>query len=176
MKLGHAESWLNDHRPQRAGGWRGGTEARAAAGTSQPAISAYESGRRSPTLDTVERLAASVGLEMTIDFHPRMTREERRSLRLHEAIARRLLKEPEAGLAKARRTLRLMRGRHPHAHGLLDEWAHLLERPIPELVRRMTDRDPQARELRHVTPFAGILSAAERREVYRAFRRAEGVD
>jgi transcriptional regulator with XRE-family HTH domain len=54
-----------------------------AAGTSQPAIAAYDAGRKSPTLNTVERLAAAVGLEAAVDFVPAMTREERRSLVLH---------------------------------------------------------------------------------------------
>jgi hypothetical protein len=38
-------------------------------------------------------------------------------------------------------------------------------------VALLTDHDPWARELRHVTPFGGVLSAAERAEVYRAFAR-----
>ncbi len=148
-------------------------ELAAAAGTSQPTVSAYEAGRTSPTLETVERLAASIGLEMTVDFHPRLTREERRSLRLHEAIVRKLQRDPEAVLEKAHGVLRLMRERHPHAHALTDEWEGLLERPLAELARRMTDRDPRARELRHATPFAGVLSGQERSEVYRAFRDEE---
>jgi transcriptional regulator with XRE-family HTH domain len=57
--------------------------------TSQPTIAAYEAGRKSPTLVTVYRLARSAGLEATVIFHPPMTREERRSLALHSAIAKR---------------------------------------------------------------------------------------
>jgi hypothetical protein len=41
------------------------------------------------------------------------------------------------------------------------------------LLPLLTDPDPWARELRHVTPFAGVLSAAERAEVYRAFANDE---
>ena len=41
-----------------------------AAGTSQPTIAAYETGRKSPTLGTVRRLAESVGLAMSVQFHP----------------------------------------------------------------------------------------------------------
>jgi hypothetical protein len=37
----------------------------------------------------VYRLARSAGLEATVIFHPPMTREERRSLALHSAIAKR---------------------------------------------------------------------------------------
>ena len=50
-----------------------------AAGTSQPTIAAYETGRKSPTLGTVKRLAESVGLAMSVNFHPPLTREDRRS-------------------------------------------------------------------------------------------------
>jgi hypothetical protein len=51
----------------------------------------------------------------------------------------------------------------------LREWGVLLERPLEALLPLLTDPDPWARELRHVTPFAGVLTAAERAEVYRGF-------
>jgi transcriptional regulator with XRE-family HTH domain len=41
------------------------------AGTSRTAVSAYEHGRKSPSLDTVERLLESSGYEL--DAHPRIT-------------------------------------------------------------------------------------------------------
>jgi len=145
----------------------------AAGGTSQPTIAAYESGRKSPTLVTVRRLAEAAGLEMSVAFRPPLTREERRSLWVHEAIAKRLEAEPVETLARARAVLDLMRSRHPHAHSLFREWAALLERPIPDLVEFLVDPSPRARELRHVTPFAGVLSASERADVYRAFAESE---
>jgi hypothetical protein len=37
----------------------------------------------------------------------------------------------------------------------------------------LADPTPHARELRHVTPFAGVLTARERAEVYRTFARSE---
>jgi transcriptional regulator with XRE-family HTH domain len=40
------------------------------AGTSRPTLSAYEHGRKSPTLETVERLLAAVG--QVLEAHPRM--------------------------------------------------------------------------------------------------------
>lgn len=144
-----------------------------AAGTSQPTIAAYEAGRKSPTLDTVRRLGDAAGLEAVVGFHPPTTREDRRSLHLHRAIARRLTEEPEATLDRARRTLALMRGRQPGAEPLLREWEVLLERPVPDLVSALTDPSPRARELRHATPFAGVLSTAERAEAYRDFRHEE---
>lgn len=140
-----------------------------AGGTSQPTIAAYESGRKSPTMDTVKRLARSMGLETAVEFHPPMTREERRSLFLHRAIAERLDEDPEAVLSRARRNLRRMMEAQPGAAPLLREWAVVLERPLEHLLPVLLDPSPHARELRHVTPFAGVLSARERAAVYRAF-------
>ena len=71
-------------------------------GTSQSAIAAYEGERKSPTWCTVERLAKAAGLEIDLRFIPPLTREERRSLLLHEAVSARLREEPEAVLVRAR--------------------------------------------------------------------------
>jgi transcriptional regulator with XRE-family HTH domain len=42
----------------------------ARAGVSQQAISAYETGRKEPTLPTLQRLLAAAGLEMRIHLEP----------------------------------------------------------------------------------------------------------
>jgi len=144
-----------------------------AADTSQPAIAAYESGRKSPTWRTVERLAHAAGYAVDVRYMPALTREDRRSLLLHAAIAARLRAEPEAVRARARASLARMRAVHPGARPLLDEWRCLLRRPLDALISVLTDPMPWARELRHVTPFTGVLSAAERASVYRAFAQRE---
>lgn len=145
-----------------------------AAGTSQPTIAAYEAGRKSPTLRTVERLAGAVGLEVAVRYHPPMTREDRRSLFLHRAIARRLEATAEAVRERARANVARMREAEPEAEPLLREWEVLLDRPASELVAVLVDPGRRARELRQLTPFAGVLSAAERARVYREFREEEG--
>lgn len=140
-----------------------------AAGTSQPAIAAYEADRKSPTLRTVQRFASALGLQVAVQFYPPLTREERRSLELHRAVARHLLEEPQRILGQARRALKQMCAQVPGASQLLREWEVLLDRPLEALLPVLSDPSPWARELRHVTPFAGVLSARERAEVYRAF-------
>lgn len=145
----------------------------AAAGTSQPTVAAYERGAKSPTWRTVERLASAVGVVPHLEFVPALTREDRRSLALHAEIAERLRVDPEAVLARARRNLARMQALHEGARPLLAEWAVLLRRPLSALLPMLRDPSPWARELRHVTPFAGVLSAGERARVYRAFREAE---
>ena len=141
-----------------------------AGGSSQPTIAAYEADRKSPTVNTLRRLAKSVGLDADVYYHPALTREERRSLALHDAIAARLRADPERVVALARRNLARMidRAGAPTPQSLR-EWDVLLDRPLAELLPLLTDREPWARELRHVTPFAGVLSAADRARVYARF-------
>ena len=102
-----------------------------------------------------------------------MTREDRRSLALHEAIAERLVEDPRGAISRARRTLALMAGKHPGAAALLTEWDRLLRLPVLDLVEVLQDPRPKARELRQVTPFAAVLSAAERTAVYHRFEASE---
>ena len=144
-----------------------------AAGTSQPAIAAYEAGRKSPTLRTVERLATAAGLDAFVQYASPLTREDRRSIALHRAIAARLREDPERVVRQARRNLKAMVAQSPTVLPLLREWRVLLDRPMEALVPLLTNPDEWARELRHVTPFAGVLSAEERAEIYRAFAAAE---
>ena len=144
------------------------------AGTSQSAIAAYETGSKSPTLDTLTRLARGVGLEAMIAFHPPLTREERRSLALHRAIAARVEQDPKKIVERARRNVTRMRRVASGRSQPLREWAVLLDRPLPALLQVLLDPSPWARELRHTTPFAGVLSARERAEVLHAFARSEG--
>lgn len=46
------------------------SELAAAAGVSQQSISSYETGRKEPTLPTLQRLLAAAGLEMRIRLEP----------------------------------------------------------------------------------------------------------
>lgn len=144
-------------------------------GTSQPAIAAYESGAKLPSLRTLQRLASAVGLDLHITVIPSLTREERRSLAIHARIAEHLRVEPETTLAKAKVNLEQMRRLHPHAGYLLDEWERILEQPLDFVADALTDVRPHYRELRQVTPFAGVLDQEKRAEVYRQFRREEAV-
>ena len=133
------------------------------AGTSQPTIAAYESGRKSPTVRTMMRLAAASGTELTVEFVPVMTREDRRSLALHAVIAERLRAAPAEVLARARRNLRRMTAAHAGAETLLGDWRRILAWPTVDIIDALTDPRPRMRELRHVTPFAGVLGSGRTR-------------
>lgn len=140
--------------------------------TSQPTIALYESGAKSPTLHTVRRLAEAVGLESVMTYTPRMTREDHRSLAYHHAIAQHMLQcDPTVTIARARRTAQRLRAKHLHARALLDQWVIWLTLPVPDLIARMLDPGVISREMRHISPFAGILAPSERVRVLRAFRK-----
>ena len=143
------------------------------ASTSQPTIAAYETGTKRPSLRTLQRMASAVGLAVHVAFVPPLTREDRRSLTLHERIADRLRTAPAETLARARANLLRMRGLHPGAAELLGEWERLLNGSPDALMDALVNPGLHYRDLRHVTPFAGVLNAPERAAVYREFRRDE---
>lgn len=92
-----------------------------------------------------------------------------RSLALHALIARKIARDPRL-LGRARRNLdrwRALRGTEPQ---VLGEWRAILARPWREVAAVLTDPGEEATRLRQSSPFAGILSAGERRRIYEAFR------
>jgi len=147
------------------------TELARLAGTSQPTIAAYEMGAKSPSLRTVRRLAASLNLELCAAFVPRMTREDHRSLAFHREIAARLRKNPEQIVEHARRNLAKLTTLHPGARTLFERWSSWLGLTTEDLISQMLRLTLEAREMRHVSPLSGILTAQERARVLAKFRR-----
>lgn len=144
----------------------------ASAGTSQPAIAAYESEAKSPTWRTVVRAAGAAGVGCYPWVGPAMTRDQRRSLALHVAIAGELVARPDEVIETARRNVAVMQAARAGGAGLLAEWDHILQLPPMLVASRMLDPSDHGRDLRQVTPFSGILGARARAAVYRAFRAA----
>lgn len=149
------------------------SELAARADTSQPTIAAYESGTKSPTLRTLERLAAATSVELVIRTVSAMTREDRRSIAWHRAVVRRLEENPDNTLALAKRNLDRWRAIGTSGEALLAHWSLWLELPVSDIVVLVLDGGPFAREMRQVSPFAGALSASERTQVLRQFQREE---
>ncbi|HMK99875.1 MAG TPA: helix-turn-helix domain-containing protein [Acidimicrobiales bacterium] len=104
---------------------------------------------------------------------PVLTRDQVRSLWLHQAVARRLLLDPEGTVRRARRSLRRLKATHPRgvAAQRLEEWSQLLDGPIDELLEVMVSRSEPGTELRQNSPFAGVLTQRERGLVLDNFRR-----
>lgn len=104
---------------------------------------------------------------------PRATRRDHawideRSRALHARIAEKLREKP-ALLSVARDNLERwerLRG----ADAALDEWSTLLDTTaFPDLLRLLTEESEKADRLRQSSPFAGILTAEERMDVFRHY-------
>ncbi|MBU0507184.1 MAG: helix-turn-helix transcriptional regulator [bacterium] len=141
------------------------------AGTSQPTIALYESGAKSPTFSTLKKLAASVDLDLIIHFTPKLTREDQRSLAYHQAIAKKIQKNPEITIERARNTLKRMSQKNPYAKALFNKWKQWLTLSVEELIQRILDPGIEARNMRQVSPFAGLLSPKERMQILKRFRK-----
>ena len=144
-----------------------------AAGTSQSTIAAYEAGSKSPTLRTINNLTKSLGLEMIATYMPRLTREDKRSLAFHRAIVAIIRTPPAPVLSRATKNLKKLSTTQPGARVLFERWKTWLELPLEELVSNLLDPVPVAREMRQVSPFSGVLKAADRTRILRQFRKEQ---
>jgi hypothetical protein len=89
---------------------------------------------------------------------------------MHCLIASKIAAKP-ALLDVARRNLATWRARYgDSAPRALEEWLEILDRPWPVIAALITDPGESATRLRQSSPFAGVLTAAERKRVYEAFR------
>ena len=92
-----------------------------------------------------------------------------RSLAMHCKIAQKISGEPGL-LDVARQNLarwsRKSAGENPR---YLAEWQKILDRPWIEIADFITSISDQTTRLRSSSPFAGVLSAEERKRIYEAF-------
>jgi excisionase family DNA binding protein len=100
-----------------------------------------------------------------------LPREAERSLWLHRAVAGRLVRDPEAVMATARRNLARMHEVHPSGMAAvwLDEWDRILAAGVDDVLDVLASRAERAVDLRQNSPFAGVLSPRERSTVAAAF-------
>ena len=93
-----------------------------------------------------------------------------RSLAMHCRIARKIDQNTEL-LDRARRNLRrwgeAASGPLPE---YIKEWLEILDQPWPEIAVFITSFSDDAVRLRQSSPFAGVLTPTERKQIYDAFR------
>lgn len=98
---------------------------------------------------------------------------DERSLAFDRLTAAKIAADPsliEAALARVRRwTLTSS----PHVQPVLREWEALLRGPRDELLAMMSRTDEHATRLRQSSPFAGVLSNAERTAILQEYQRRE---
>lgn len=93
-----------------------------------------------------------------------------RSLAMHCKIAQKISRDPDL-LDKARANLERWSAKSEEpVPQYLREWREILERPWPEIAELITTMSDDATRLRSSSPFAGVLSAGERNQIYAAFR------
>jgi hypothetical protein len=93
-----------------------------------------------------------------------------RSLAMHAVIARKIERDP-ALLEVARRNLARWNDRYEgNPPAWLTEWQALLKEPWPAVASFITESSERATRLRQSSPFAGVLSNAERWRIHEAFR------
>lgn len=102
-----------------------------------------------------------------------MTEEQRQQLWMHRALLTHLLTRPEEVMGLARENIRRWSSMHrPDGRTVeyLREWDSILARGLDATIDTLLSTSPRARELRQNSPFAGVLSQAERNQVLRTFR------
>jgi excisionase family DNA binding protein len=104
-------------------------------------------------------------------IEPSLNREQLESLWLHRALAGKIVHNPSVVLAAASINLRRLRRLHPEGRAWewLDRWDALLDEGVEAVLDALTSSAEYAVELRRTSPFAGILTEAERRTVLDAF-------
>ncbi len=101
-----------------------------------------------------------------------LSREQERSLWLHQALLSELLTQPTEVIDKAREHLDRWRSVH-RPDGMtvhyLDEWSEVLDAGLDTVIETLISRTPKSCELRQNTPFAGVLPDDTRVRVLRSF-------
>ncbi|WP_448003348.1 hypothetical protein [Agromyces bauzanensis] len=141
------------------------------------AVTAYKRSERNGKIgiDTLNRVLAAMGETAAVDVRPQARpanprprapfarREDRVAYELHRAVAKRLLEDREAVIAKVPEQVERMR---THARGganrLLDEWLELSTAPLGTIVETLLGEDEHAMDMRQTSPFMGVLTEAER--------------
>jgi len=95
---------------------------------------------------------------------------EARSLAMHAVIAQKIERDSRL-LDVPRNNLKRWSARWENeVPAWYDEWRGIMNRPWPEIASLITEPSEQGARLRQSSPFAGVLSAEERRRIYEAFR------
>lgn len=96
------------------------------------------------------------------------TRLDERSLALHRLVAEKIVHDP-ALLDLARENVRRWQAASGSPSLALAEWEHILTRTAEEIAVLLVDPSENATRLRQSSPFAGILTEAERLAIYESY-------
>lgn len=104
--------------------------------------------------------------------HSPLSRKDRVSLAIHCLVAQRWLCDEVNVRAHALKNIDTMRRANSDgtASVYLTAWSRLLDGPFEPLLMTLTSLDESARDLRNVTPFAGVVPDEQRRELIHSVR------
>ena len=87
---------------------------------------------------------------------------------MHQLIAKKVQADP-ALLDKARQNVRRWQESEGSPKLALAEWEQILSAPVNQVAQFLAERSERATRLRQSSPFAGILTKAERRRIYESY-------
>jgi hypothetical protein len=111
---------------------------------------------------------------VTVEGHARATRYHARaktdvaalrSRRMHECVAKLLVRDPSL---RARALVRLAKLRQANPHGARyhERWQELLQGPLIDILRVMTEPSEASNELRKESPLSVFISPHERQRIF----------
>jgi hypothetical protein len=101
-------------------------------------------------------------------IHSDHSRVDARSLAMHRLVAEKLRADP-ALLDQARENLRRWQNADGSPSHTLAEWANVLHGPAAHVARFLEEWSERASRLRQSSPFAGVLTEAERQTIYESY-------
>jgi len=104
-------------------------------------------------------------MSQAISDHIRL---DERSLALHEVVAKKLSHNPHL-LDVAKENLRRWQAATTSSSPALSEWEAILAGPVGTIALILVERSENATRLRQSSPFAGVLTEAERRAIYESY-------
>jgi hypothetical protein len=90
-----------------------------------------------------------------------------RSRRMHESVAKLLIRDP-CLRARALERLAKVREANPDGRRYHDRWQELLQGPLVETLRVMTERSEMADVLRKESPFSVFVTPSERKRIFQS--------
>jgi hypothetical protein len=89
---------------------------------------------------------------------------------MHAVIAAKIMRDPDL-LAKPRDNIKRWRGRFgKNPPRWIGQWRRILTLSYREIAALITEPSEEGARLRQSSPFAGMLTAQERRRIYETFR------
>ena len=120
------------------------------------------------SLNLLAKLGYSGMMSVLLQGHERI---DQRSIAMHRVIAMKILAEPELLAIAHENIARAIAASNRSSH-YAKTWSDILTKSLFEIAQLLEEDSETMRALRQATPFAGILTPAERWAIYDEFKSA----